>query len=268
MSTAPKKPIKYDKNSSLYINGDCISLIAYLSNKRKEKNLTKKWISNIIKNNDYWYSQIEMGQKDDCRRKFINRSDLINIVSVIIFDAKNEFDLERLSSTSENYIDNIIKVVPVDKTPREIPVYEVIKEVNQLYSPEYTNERIEGLLANLNLVIRNFYNQCNILEQTAIINFLNTFILNISTEPILSLHYYGLPFCSFFSAQPSDTHDKKDYDQTLLEKLDSLFTEYSKLLREEDLKFIQKQLANYLYNSALLMNDLLPKLTSAISNND
>ena len=29
-----------------------------------KKKITKKFISNIIKNNDYWYSQIEMGKKD------------------------------------------------------------------------------------------------------------------------------------------------------------------------------------------------------------
>ena len=256
MNHIPTKPIRYEKNSPIYINGKSITLISFLGEKRKEKHITKKAISNIIKKNDYWYSQIEMGNKDDSRRKFINRFDLIDIISVIIFDAKNESDLERLHLNSENYIDNIIKVISFDQKPREIPIHELINKAGKLYSPEYTTTRIEDVLNDLNSVIRQFYNQCNPLEQDLIVDFLNTFILNISSEPILSLHYYGLPFCSFFSAQPKDTVNKNDYDKSVLNNLDALFMEYSKLLCTNDLKFLHKQLAYHLYRSDRMLNNL------------
>lgn len=256
MNRSMYKPDRYEKYSNIYINGNTYALIDYLKEKRTEKKITKKSISNIIKNNDYWYSQIEMGKKDDSRRKFINRYDLINIISVIIYDAKTKLDLERFYSNSENYIDNIMKVSPYDKQPREIPLYEAINKTNELFNPEYANNRIDECLKDFSSIIHNFYNKCDPLEQDAIINFLNTLILNLSTEPILTLHYCGLPFCSFFSAQPKNERSKKIINETALKKWDSLLLEYSKFISENDMKLILKKLAFHMLCTERMINNI------------
>lgn len=253
------KPIRYEKNVTLHLNKKTYTLINFLSEKRIEKKITKKSISNIIKNNDYWYSQIEMGTNDDSRRKFINRPDLIDIISVIIYDAKTKLDLERLYSNSENYIDNILKVSSFDKLPREIPVYEAINKSSELFTPEYANNRINDCLNDFNSVIQNFYKQCNPLEQDAIINFLNTLVLNLSTEPVLTLHYCGLPFCSFFAAQPKDERSKKELDENALADLDSILVKYSNLLCENDMQFIMKKLAYHIVCTDRMINNIFIK---------
>lgn len=63
MDSSLTKPLRYEKEGLIFTNEKEITLIAFLKEKRIEKKITKKYISNIIKNNDYWYSQIEMGKK-------------------------------------------------------------------------------------------------------------------------------------------------------------------------------------------------------------
>lgn len=255
MTSPITKPLRYEKNTIIYINGEEHTLIDYLKEKRTEKKITKKFISNIIKNNDYWYSQIEMGKKDDSRRKFINRPDLIHIISVIIYDAKTPLDLERFYANSENYIDNIIKVTSYDRQPRIMPLYEIMNRNNELFNPEYTNNRIDECLNDLNSVIKEFYNKCNPIEQDSVVNFLNTLILNLSVEPIIALHYYGLPFCTFFSAQPKDEACKESLEEDALNDLDSTLTKYSQLLRENDMELIIKRLAYHILNTEKMINN-------------
>lgn len=255
MSSPITKPLRYEKNTVIYINGKEHTLIDYLKEKRIEKKITKKFISNIIKNNDYWYSQIEMGKKDDSRRKFINRPDLIHIISVIIYDAKTSLDLERFYDNAENYIDNIIKVASFDKQPRIMPLYEIINKNNELFNPEYTCNRIDECLNDLNSVIKDFYNKCNPIEQDSVVNFLNTLILNLSVEPILALHYYGIPFCTFFSAQPKDEDSKAIIDESVLDDLDSMLVKYSHLLCENDMELIIKRLAYHILTTEKMLNN-------------
>ena len=54
---------RYDKNQYVIVGNDEIRLIDYLKKLRTEQNITKKKISNLIKHNDYWYSQIERNVK-------------------------------------------------------------------------------------------------------------------------------------------------------------------------------------------------------------
>lgn len=255
MNNVITKPLRYEKNSTIYLNGKEYILIDFLKEKRIEKKITKKNISNIIKNNDYWYAQIEMGKKDDSRRKYINRPDLIQIISVIIYDAKTALDLERFHANSENYIDNIIKVTSYDKNPRIMPLHEIINRNNELFNPEYTNNRIDSCLNDLNSVIKELYNKCNPIEQDSIINFLNTLILNLSVEPILSLHYYGLPFCTFFSACPKDDESKSIIDENILNELDSIMAKYSQLLCSNDMELIINRLAFHILNTEKMINN-------------
>jgi len=55
---------RYNKNQLLFIDEQEITLIDYLSKLRTSKKITKKKISNMIKHNDYWYSQIERNGKN------------------------------------------------------------------------------------------------------------------------------------------------------------------------------------------------------------
>ena len=249
------KTDRYEKNCTIYINGNETTLINYLKEKRIEKKINKKTISNIIKGNDYWYSQIEMGKKDDNRRKYITRLDLIDIISVIIYDAKTLLDLERFRDNSANYLDKIIKVAPYDKNPRIIPLYEIMNKNKELFNPEYINNRINDSLNDLNFVIRDFYNKCNPIEQDSIISFINTLILNLSLEPILTLHYCGIPFCSFFSAQPKDANSKSILDKHLLNDIDSILTKYSQLISENDMNLIISKISSHLYNTNKILNN-------------
>lgn len=249
------KQIRYEKNTTIYINGEETSLMAFLKEKRLEKKITKKNISKIIKNNDYWYSQIEMGKNDDHRRKFINRLDLINIISVIIYNAKTSLDLERLYSNSENYIDNIMKVTSYDQEARVIPLYEMINKSNELFSTKYNDARLNDCLNDLNTTIKDFYNKCNPIEKDSIINLLNTLILNLSLEPILTLHYYGLPFCSFFSAHPKEDRDKSLLNEEMIKDIDDILLKYSKLLCESDIALIMKRLSYHFFNTDKLINN-------------
>lgn len=255
MDSSLTKPLRYEKEGLIFTNEKEITLIAFLKEKRIEKKITKKYISNIIKNNDYWYSQIEMGKKDDHRRKFINRLDLINIISVIIFNAKNALDLERLYDNSENYIDNILKIVSYDQEARIIPLYEMINKNNEIFNSTYSENRLNDCLSDLNTTIKDFYSKCNPIEQDSIINLLNTLILNLSIEPILTLHYYGLPFCSFFTAQPKDERDKNQLNENVLKELDDYLIKYSKLICESDIKLIIKRLSYHLYNTSKLIDN-------------
>lgn len=251
----PTKPIRYEKYCIFHINDTEYTLIDYLREKRKEKKITKKFISNLIKKNDYWYSQIEMGKVDNNRRKFIVRPDLVDIISIIIYDARTSLDLERFEYNSKNYIDNILKLPSYDKHLREIPVYELINNVQKSFTHNYSDKRINDCLTDLNSTIKNFYKKCNPIEQDSIINFLNTLILNLSLEPILTLHYCGLPFCSFFSAQPKDERAKEIIDNDVLTEIDSILEKYSKLLCKTDMELIIKRLIYHIANTERLLNN-------------
>lgn len=242
MNTWPTKPTRYDKNSIVYINGEEYTLIDYISKKRKEKKLNKKFISNVIKNNDYWYSQIEMGKVDNNRRRFINRNDLISIISVIVFDARTPFDLERTLSESENYIDSIINATPYDLHPRYIPVYEMEKKIKVLYNKEYANDRLDDYLNAFNNSVRDFYLQCDNLGQFSIVNLLSVIILNMKYNPVMTLHYCGLPFPTIFDSHGKDADSQKLLEEELMSDINDIMKKYSNLLCESDIKSIISKL--------------------------
>jgi len=256
MNNPVTKPARYEKNCTFFLNGKKYTLIDYLKEQRLEKKITKKNISIIVKNNDYWYSQIEMGKTDDCRRKYINRLDLISIISVIIYDAKNKLDIERYCMDSANYIDNILKLSSFDKQTRIVPVYEMINSVNNLYNPEYAANRLNNCLLDFNSVVQDFYNKCNIVEQSAIIHFLNNLILNLSVAPIQTLHYCGLPFSSFFTAQPQDRSGQLTLEQDFLKDLDSILKKYSSIIQSEDFNLIINKLNQHFQDTNHINNDV------------
>lgn len=258
------KPTRYEKYGIIYVNGKKYSLIEFLQEKRTERKITKKFISNVIKKNDYWYSQIEMGKKDDSRRKYINRPDLISIISVIIFNASTQLDLERLHANSENYIDNIMKVTAYDHTPRNIPLHEAIRETEKLFNPEYTNERLNDTLKDFNTIITNFYTECNPIEKNSVIQFINSLMLNLSYEPLLTLHYCSLPFCTFFQAKPKNERYKQNIDETVLNEMDFLLKKYSELLCENDISLILTKLAQHIIYTQNYLHNMFSELSPEI----
>lgn len=231
----PEKPIRYDKNSLVYVNGKEYTLISFLSEKRQERKITKKFISNIIKQNDNWYSQIEMGKVDNNRKRFIKRPDLINIISVIIYGAINDLDLERYANEAANYIDIIMNVTPFDQSPRQIPIYEMMKHVEKICTSEYTNNRIDEYLSVFNEITKEFYQKCNITEKNAVINFLSALILNMQKEPIMTLHYCSLPFFVMFDVHPQNEDCKKIVEKEIVKDVDTLLLKYSRLLQGNDI---------------------------------
>lgn len=245
------KPLRYEKYSAIKVNGIPYTLIEYLSYKRKEKKLSKKYISQIIRGNDYWYSQIEMGKNDDHRRKFINRTDLTDIISVIIFDAKNNYELKLLKIDSENYIDTILKPISYDSEPRAKQLYEVINTLDKIMAPDYMNKRLDDTLFQLNETLRTIFSSSDPMLKDSIITLINLMILNLSIDPIISLHYYGLPFSPIFSSKfISENNSDTNIEQELLQDLDKLLEKYSKILPNSDFIFILNKLAENIVNCA------------------
>lgn len=253
MNAMTTKPARYDKNSLVYINGKEYTLIDFLSEKRKEKNLTKKFISLTLKNNDYWYSQIEMGKIDNNRRRFINRNDLIEIISVIIFDARTPFDLERTSADSVNYIDSIMNATPYDLHPRYIPTYEIEKNLNFLYDAECANERVNEYLNAFNNSVRDFYLQCDNMGKSAIVNLLGVMIANMRYNPIMTLHYCGLPFSAIFNSHGKDSDSQKKLEKEFMSDVNEIMKKYSELLYESDIESITKKLLYLFERTDLLL---------------
>ena len=81
---------------------------------RQKNKITKKKISNLVKKNDYWYSQVERNGKkgDDNRQRTIYKPDLINIISIVKYNAQSSAELDAFREKSEIYLTKIIKATP------------------------------------------------------------------------------------------------------------------------------------------------------------
>ena len=243
------KPIRYEKRVPIVVNNTEYQLIDYLSLKRQEKGITKKDISLIIKNNNYWYSQIEMGENDNNRRRFINRNDLVDIISVIFFDAKTVLDLEYSTSFSERYIDETLKITSYDKSPRPMPVYEMIAQFNKSTAPEVTNLRLDNCLSDLNNTINKLFHNADPIQQIAIINLLNAFIYNLSTNPIIMLHFCSIPFSIICKAKAKNEEAEKIIAEDFYMDMENILSKYCQLLCEEDAAIVFNQIEEILKKS-------------------
>ena len=106
---------RYDKTQLLLIDGKEIKLIDHLKELRQKNKITKKKISNLVKKNDYWYSQVERNGKkgDDNRQRTIYKPDLINIISIVKYNAQSSAELDAFREKSEIYLTKIIKATPL-----------------------------------------------------------------------------------------------------------------------------------------------------------
>lgn len=252
------RPIKYEKNGIVSIDSKNYSLIDFLSLKRKENKITKKAISNIIKKNDYWYSQIEM-KSDDSRRKYINRDDLVAIISVIIFNARNETDLMHFRINSINYIDNVINAVPCE-SKTTIPLVESEKKYFKIYNEEFAKKQFDDTMSELTNTFKRIYfsSSTTPYKQNSMIHILNEIILNLNTEPDVSLHYYGLPFSSFFAARQLSENNTIDLDKEKFNDLNELLKKYSSLITKDDFNTTISRLIHVLKHALVMYNNDSP----------
>lgn len=186
---------RYNKNQLLFIDEQEITLIDYLSKLRTSKKITKKKISNMIKHNDYWYSQIERNGKngDDNRQKTIYRNDLIDIISIVLYNASSSADLKKFSAQSKYYIDNVIKVVPYKESGRTPNWYKVFQG--------RTDEERERLLSSIintqSELLRKTYDSLAELDRDAFLNSLLNMNKCLRIDPIFIIALVGLPYMDF-----------------------------------------------------------------------
>ena len=56
MNSPITKPLRYEKNAIIYVNGEEYTLIDYIKENRQKKKITKKFISNIFLEANKFYS--------------------------------------------------------------------------------------------------------------------------------------------------------------------------------------------------------------------
>lgn len=207
---------RYDKNQPLIIDERETTLINHLKELRTQKKITKKRISNLIKHNDYWYSQVERDGKngDDNRQRTIYRSDLVDIISILCFDATTSSDLESLKEKSENYLDKVIKALPLGNSARKLDWYQLY----QGRSPEAQNQLFESLLAtHEKLLHQTFHSLSGAGDRDLFLNAFKNINLTLKIDPLFLIFLSGMPFANFL-------YDSKQ------EKINSLLRDIMNLL--------------------------------------
>lgn len=187
------KIARYNKMQKLYIDEKEITLIEHLQQLRTEKKITKKKISNIIKQNDTWYSQIERNGKDDNRQKTIYRPDLVNIISIVKFGAASISDLGTYQKQSENYLDKVIKAIPLSESTKTLEWY----EINKSRTPSEQERLFESLMVSLNKSIRQAYTNLPDYKKDKFLNCLKEMNSSLRLDACFLISLAGLPFSEF-----------------------------------------------------------------------
>lgn len=187
---------RYNKNQLLLVDGKEIKLIDHLKELRLSKKLTKKKLSNLVKQNDYWYSQVERDGKkgDDARQKTIYRPDLVNVISIVKYGAETSLEMENYKEKSEVYLDKIIGAVPLTESVRKLQLY----DIHNNRTPEEQKRLLNSLLESLDKQIRKTFDSLS--DPTDKDNFLNALKnCNTSTriDTLFMVKLVGLPYMSF-----------------------------------------------------------------------
>lgn len=187
---------RYDKTQLLLIDGKEIRLIDHLQELRIEKGITKKKISNLIKHNDYWYSQVERNGKngDDNRQRTIYKPDLINIIAIVKYGAQTASDLNEFHNKSEIYLNKIIKALPLKESTKKLKWY----DIHNNRSPEEQERLFSSLLATHEKLLRQAFDD---LERNGdrdnYLNCLKNINTSLRIDPIFILFLSGLPYADF-----------------------------------------------------------------------
>lgn len=195
MSIATTIP-RYDKNQIIIINDTEIRLIDHLKESRINRKITKKKISNLIKHNDYWYSQVERDGKngDDNRQRTIYRNDLVDVISIVQYNASSSQDLELLRSKSEVYLDKIIKALPLKESIKKLELYQLF----QTRTNEQQYKLLDSLLSTHEQLLRNTFESLYSRDDRD--NFLDAMKntnLALKIDPLFIVFLMGLPYSDF-----------------------------------------------------------------------
>lgn len=249
MGIAKRIP-RYNKLQKLFIDDKEITLIEHLKQLRTENKITKKKISNIIKQNDTWYSQIERNGKngDDNRQKTIYRPDLVNIISIIKYGANSISALGEYRNQSEVYIDKVIKAIPLDESTKTLEWY----EINNRRTPENQEQLFESLMTSINKSIRQAFTISPIYTRDIYLNKLKEINASLKIDTPFLLSLAGLPFSEFLY----------EADQN---RIDTLINDVMKILDDIELN---KENANNHQDNSSYYNAIREKLEKyiAISN--
>lgn len=187
---------RYNKNQILIIDEKEVKLIDHLKELRISKKITKKKISNLVKQNDYWYSQVERDGKkgDDARQKTIYKPDLINIISIVKYDAKTSLELEQLKDKSEVYLDKIMGAVPVSGSVRRMPFFAMHND----RTPEEQKRLLDSMLASIDKQLRKAFDSLSDpTDKDNLLNCLKNFNACLKIDPLFMIFLTGLPYMNF-----------------------------------------------------------------------
>lgn len=253
---------RYNKNQLLLIDGNEITLINYLKQLRTHKKITKKKISNLIKHNDYWYSQVERDGKngDDNRQRTIYRTDLVNIISILVYDANTASDLEKFNTPSSNYLDKTIKAVPLKNSIRELNIF----ELNQMRTPKEQNSLFESLLDTHERLLRQtFFNIGGGMSADNFLEYLKNLNTSLRIDPYFTMLLAGQPYADFLYESQQKELDSLLRD--LMNQVDYIIKSNSSgnvksapeclaLLRDTIVKHTDKQFVSFAYQRVKSMN--------------
>lgn len=187
---------RYDKTQLLLIDGKEIKLIDHLKELREQKNITKKKISNMVKKNDYWYSQVERSGKkgDDNRQRTIYEPDLLNIISIVKYDAQTSSDLKALYAKSEIYLLKVMKATPVKASTKKLNMY----DIHNNRSPKEQEQLISSLLSTHEKLLKQAFNHLETAaDKDAFLNCLKNINTSLRIDPMFIVFLSGLPYADF-----------------------------------------------------------------------
>jgi hypothetical protein len=187
---------RYEKNQLLIINNQEITLINHLKELRTQKKITKKKISNLIKHNDFWYSQVERSGKngDDNRQKTIYRTDLVDVISIIYYDARTTDALIENRSKSEVYLDKVIKARPIHSSVKPLESRDLLRK----RTPDEQNRFFETQLNILNTTLQNIFNLFSPeFERDRFLDALKNVNRCLKIDPTFLLYLMELPISDF-----------------------------------------------------------------------
>lgn len=257
---------RYDKNQLLIIDNQTVTLIDYLKQIRSAKKITKKKISNLIKHNDYWYSQVERDGKkgDDKRQRTIYRPDLIKIISIVFFDASTSTELEACHTKSENYLDKVLKAIPLKNSVKRLEWYQLF----QGRTEEQQARLFESLLNTYEKRIRQAYDSLQeSRDRDLFLDCMKNINLSMKIDPIFILFLSGMPFADFL--YDSTQSDLYSFLRDIMQLLDKFTIDTEKNPNKETKQYFQElQKKIFSYTGKDLYSDKNNKYSSSLSDQD
>lgn len=248
MAVATRIP-RYSKFQKILVNDKELTLIEHLQNLRTECKITKKKISNIIKQNDTWYSQIEQNNKsgNKNRQTTIYRPDLVKIISIVKYGANTISDLPNYQDKSEVYLDKIIKAIPLDESLKKIEWYEIYKN----RTPVEQNNLFSSLLESITKLLQQAYDSLSIGDRNIFLDHLKNMNASLKIDSVFIVYLAGLPFSEFLY----ESNQEKIYLllQNIMKTLDKLTIESNKddhKQNDDYIRILRQQLLDYIGKSS------------------